>query len=393
MTEIFNFLFMKNFFVLMVAVVAVCAMAGCGRTKEVAPEGVEVYCTDDAKETGDIRDVFSSVELIPLEFAGEHYPQNVRRLKMTDSLILVFDMNNRLTVFGGDGKYISSSAEKLGQGPEEFAICLGYGWNPYSQEIEILGFSKIMFYDKDFNYVRSCPAPNIPGKQIITEIFDLSPTRHVLLNNDADDPNIYLFDSEKGEILDKNTYIEWTKGGSPSLIKDRFYRLPDGEIYCMPWRVNDKVLKLNPDSLTFENVVTIIAGKNSYSKDEFDEMCSSAESTHRLSRIAKERPRCIMFNSKILFQDIAIDASWFDSWCLVADRQSGDVKKLSDFEDEKRIFPEINDIDEEYAYSVIRKEMLAEAPKLLLDKAEKMDSVLEAIEEDTYVVLKYRIRE
>ena len=201
---------------------------GCSRVDTSVGLPSEVYRIDDIVEQGDIRDVFSSVELIPLEFTGEHYPQNVRRLKMTDSLILVFDMNNRLTVFGGDGKYLSSSNEKFGQGPEEFSICLGYGWNPYSREIEILGFSKIMFYDKEFNYVRSCPTPNIPGKQIITKIFDLSPTRHVLLNNDADDPNIYLFDSEKGEILDKNTYIEWTKGGSPSLDRNRFYKLPDG---------------------------------------------------------------------------------------------------------------------------------------------------------------------
>ena len=395
MTEILNFLFMKNLIVLMVAVAAVCAMAGCGGNKVAAPEGVESYCHDDAVDEDDLREVFSDVELIPLEFTGEHYPQNFLSLEIADSVILVYDQSHTLTVFDQDGKYISSSAEKYGQGPEEFTIGLGYSWNPYSRLIEILGYTKIMFYDKEFNFVRSCKAPSEPGRLIIENICDLSPTRHVLLHNGIGNKpyRIFLFDSEKEEILDEKDYEEWTMGGGPSAQEKRFFRLADGEIYCMPIRVTDKILKLKPDSLTFENAVRFVPGKNSLSAKELDEMCSNSESFYKYRESGKEIPYLTMFNSENIFDYINSGPKIFSNLVYVINRKNGSLKRYREYEGKSPVFPEIADIDEEYAYSVIEKETLAESPKLLLDKAEKKDSILGAIEDESLIVLKYKIKE
>ena len=50
-------------------------------------------------------------------------------------------------------------------------------------------------------------------------------------------------------------------------------------------------------------------------------------------------------------------------------------------------------VGEGYAYAVVGKEEILERPALLLDKRSQADSLLYDVEDDTFVLLKYKFKE
>lgn len=74
------------------------------------------------------------------------------------------------------------------------------------------------------------------------------------------------------------------------------------------------------------------------------------------------------------------------------DRNDGSMKRVDLYKGDNQVFPLLDEIDGKYAYAVMLREKIAECPELLLDKAGETEKMLDPIEEDTYVVLKYKIR-
>lgn len=83
-------------------------------------------------ECASIDDIFADVKLTPLLFEKDTYPSVVTQIKIAGDVILVRDKQNIIHVFDKTGHYVSCSAEKYGNGPNEYSVLLGFGWNPYS---------------------------------------------------------------------------------------------------------------------------------------------------------------------------------------------------------------------------------------------------------------------
>ena len=79
-------------------------------------------------------------------------------------------------------------------------------------------------------------------------------------------------------------------------------------------------------------------------------------------------------------------------YTVVTDRHTGDMKAVNFFDGNERTFPMIDCIDSAYAYAVAEKEVLMESPRLLLDKSADVDSIDEAIEDESLVLLKYKFK-
>lgn len=82
-----------------------------------------------------------------------------------------------------------------------------------------------------------------------------------------------------------------------------------------------------------------------------------------------------------------------DMFTAIIDRQTKKVITIKLFSNDSYQFPFIEDIDEEYAYAIIEKEILETRPKLLMNHSANIDSVLKTIEDESLVLLKYKIRE
>jgi hypothetical protein len=75
----------------------------------------------------------------------------------------------------------------------------------------------------------------------------------------------------------------------------------------------------------------------------------------------------------------------------VANRTTGKAIKVDLFDSEgNRQFPLIADVDGEYAYVVMERDVLADSPHLLLDH--DPEKILSGIDSESFVLLKYRIK-
>ena len=138
-------------------------LASCGRSKNTTASTLEQYDLTQA-ESGSLSDVFSDVELTPLQYGGGDYPKMVDRLILTDNLIIVSDLHKLIHIFDIDGNYLSSSSERMGEGPEEFPFATGYSWNNYTNSLEILSPYRLSFYDENMNFKGSMRLPTYGGE-------------------------------------------------------------------------------------------------------------------------------------------------------------------------------------------------------------------------------------
>lgn len=77
---------------------------------------------------------------------------------------------------------------------------------------------------------------------------------------------------------------------------------------------------------------------------------------------------------------------------LVADRKTGEIKTFNYWDDDEYFFPPLNDLDDEYLYSGVSKYQLLKSPALLLGKDLDLDSLLADYDEDTLIMLRYKIK-
>lgn len=64
-----------------------------------------------------------------------------------------------------EGKYLSCSEDRIGNGPEEFQIVMGYAINPYTGLLDVLTPGRLMSYDERFNFAEAHSIPGRPGAE------------------------------------------------------------------------------------------------------------------------------------------------------------------------------------------------------------------------------------
>ena len=156
--------------VLPLLAVMACAAVSC-RNSEGADASVDEFYNLSYADEGTLSDVFSEVELVPLQYGGESYPTSIQVLTVTPDVTLIEDLDYILHVFDKDGNYLSCSLEKRGQGPEEHLFAMAFSWNDYNQSIEVLSPNRFTVYDKDFNFISSSKLADYGGSDSETPFF------------------------------------------------------------------------------------------------------------------------------------------------------------------------------------------------------------------------------
>lgn len=347
-----------------------------------------------------INDVFSDVEIVPLLF-GKNYPSVVRSILVADEKIFILDDKAILHIFKSDGQYLACSNDKFGNGPGEYSIMMGFSWNPYIKAIEILTPNKLLIFDETFNLLRQVNIPTKVGKDNILydEIYDLSETRHILhtTSNGAAPYRIDLFDSESGKIIDMKSYADEVTVKT-TMQPRSFYNMPDNSIFFTTQAITDAFYSLNnidtPNDIerTLSKTITINVGNEVTKKDvkQYDaEPAKYAEYIYSTSKNVRLR---VLPNSKKIFAIYKAGNTPKSIFTGIIDRKSGKSLKIKLYSEGEYAFPFLEDVDESHAYAAIEKEMLENRAKILINKAEQADSILNSIEDESLVLLKYKIR-
>lgn len=378
-------IFSLSFFIVM--------LGSCSHETKKVSAYDEFYQLDNPPDAK-IEDVFSDVELIPLENEGNFYPAGVEKLDIIDGYYKITDNKQFMLLFKKDGKFVSSSEEKFGPGPEEFSTPMGYSFNPHSKLVEVFTPAKIMFYDTVFNYVKECPLPTQPGKksQFYSYSYDLSDHRHILVPSpSSDSPNsLILYDSSDASDTPLYSYDEDVVINTTFPPKC-FHELEGGRILFTPPALANTVYELDRKNLTFKKTIGFCFGDKEMSakdiepyRDNRDKLMKYMLTNERLVPM-----RVLPSDNKLVI--IHKTGNSIDRMkTVVVDRKTGESRQLAMYKDRKNVFPLIEAVDNEYAYAIAEKETLEVFPELLLNKT--AGDALSGIEDESLVILRYKLK-
>lgn len=382
------------------SILLLLTLISCKDRDEYANENYTFSSTSSAS----ISDIFSDVEIIPLSFSGNSYPSVVEHMLVNDNYIIILDDKKILHVFKPNGCYIASSNEKIGNGPGEYSVLMGFTWNPYTQFIEVLTPNRLYSYDEKFNLKNTAKLPTKIGENglLFCEIFDLSATRHLLLpTNMSDKPYCVMdYDSSRGLIVEKSSYSEDII--APITMQPRcFFLMRDNTLLFIPPVITNALYTVNGiqsidnRGISLQKEIALHTEKDLLKEDIQTYEDSQRNLNNYLISSDKNIRLRVFPNSKKIIASYKFKngCSMKDMFTAIIDRQTKKVITIKLFSNDSYQFPFIEDIDEEYAYAIIEKEILETRPKLLMNHSANIDSVFKTIEDESLVLLKYKIRE
>lgn len=362
-----------------------------------ATETLKTYTLDNV-EPGDIHDIFSDVTLAELQFDGESYPRGISKLLVDSNRVFILG-RNVIYVYSSDGKIISSSMSKYGNGPGEFSVLMGFSWNPFSKNVEVVTPEKIMFYDENFNFIRESKLKTKFGtadskSMLYQNVFDLSPTLHILHPTGvSESPNRFMvYDSTTEEILSEISYEEDVIAQFNQQPVN-FFRLPDGKVMCHPKAIVPYTYEFDTQSYTLTKKIMLDLGSNEISKDDVDSHnTNSYELLLYLKTCDKYIPLKTLISSDRLIVTVKQSDINTDEFILYySGKKPNGLKFNWCNSDSKQIFPSLYYIDEYYAYAMNMAHYIKDDPSIVLDDPEKIKQ-LEAMDDESWVLLKYKFR-
>lgn len=188
---------------------------------------------------------------------------------------LVRDNRDLLYLFDKNGHMLSSSAKAFGKGNGQYGICLAYSYNKRSGNIEVVVPDGIIFYDRDFKFVRKASFNN-PGVDTLmfNRISDIDSHTHLLfspLESENETANYYVFDSKDNKLLAAREYprlCRYITMQTQCLSGDSFMAFP-----CM----NYTFYTFNAKSYACKPLVTFDFGAKALTKGETEGERDSVE--------------------------------------------------------------------------------------------------------------------
>lgn len=192
-------------------------------------------------ETPDFKELFSSIEVYPLEtndssLIGDYF-NTKRAFYVPNRYYVVVDDNYVIHLFNMNGKSLSNSSKCIGQGPEEYYILQDVVYNNDNDTFDILDpFGNICIYDSNFNFISKTKISYQP-KERFRKFFAIDKSQYILFDN-SEKGSFIIYDLSKNEIIENVIYsgliAELSSISSPINISNNIY-------YFTPPEINNQV--------------------------------------------------------------------------------------------------------------------------------------------------------
>lgn len=341
-------------------------------------------------QNASINDAFDSVEVIPLLFNGENYPGSVAQMRVEDGLIIIQDNRNVIHTFTDDGRSIASSADKIGQGPGEYTLITGFEYNNTNNHISIFTPIQILEYDPKFNFIRDSPLPD-EESLYISKGYVLNATEGLATPNSANKSpyRILKYNISDGRIINDLSYEESVVAGI-SMQGRSFFNTEKGEILYVPNALTYCVFSIGKDGNTISKKYSFNMGSESI--DKVADGSNDEAWKNNLLRTDKVIPLSIMPAENRIFIVAKAGDTLRDFIVYTVKTDESRCLKSPIYDGSKYVFPFIRDVRNGYAYAAIEKEVLKHSPELLMTDAAKADSIIEAIEDESLIIMRYRMK-
>lgn len=352
------------FFRLFCTVIAICylsLLSSCQRQKE---EACPVINLGNIK-TCSVSDLFSNMEIVPLAMGKGNFLGNVDRVQVSDNYYVISDSRQILTVFDKTGKFVSSSEDKIGNGHEEYSIVMGYSFNPYNNNIEILTPAHLLCYDVHFNLLKKVKLPTKIAKNkdkglMFDRIYDLSKHLHVLIPtlSSGESTGMLIFDSSSSKIL-KNIDFAMDEIAKINMQSDCFFQRKGSAVTFVPPIYSDYIYNFDATTMECSRKYKFEGGSNILTKDDLETFGSNEDKKDQfLMNTNKEIPVSKMEVEKAIIVHVKKGNRLSGWYSILYDKASGELKKINLYSGKKKIFPLIKCVDAQLLYAYVEKQDL-----------------------------------
>ncbi|MBB4620334.1 6-bladed beta-propeller [Parabacteroides faecis] len=252
-------------FIICVLVYGTNGIRGCSKEKgfsEVKSLSVNVEKVVDP----DFKQVFSSIELLPLELNDLSMVGHIygKKLYVPGKYYVIVDRDHVIKVFDMGGRFVSSSEKCVGKGPSEYLILQDISYNDEEDTFAVLDpFGFITIYTSSFKFVSknkiSLQTTDRPRNLFILD------GRLCILSDSSERGRYYVYDYSTDQLVRE---IEYPGLIYPlSSVQVPFYYMED-HLYFTPPEINDYVFEIDRKSYTPIPLFHLDAGRRSLTTDD-----------------------------------------------------------------------------------------------------------------------------
>ena len=239
------------------------ALGAC--SKEVKENSNVIQVDIENAQPMNLADFVESIKLVPLETTDESLIKQIRRMVMQDGKVYIQNDLQNVLVFDENGKFLLSTAKRLGQGPEDYFMMTSMDITDDGL-ISIYEGLRIREYDMDLKLVNSY-FPQMPDS--IRNSQEMR--KHIKLDDDTylfrDYQYTSLYSASKDSVLSiKHEYYHpYSHTGNVNSL--RFLK-HQGGIYFSPTFICDTLYRVNQQTRCMEPVVIYDAGDTDVNLDD-----------------------------------------------------------------------------------------------------------------------------
>ena len=205
-----------------------------------------------------LADFVESIQLVPLETTDKSLIKRIERMVIQDGKIYIQNDLQDVLVFDENGKFLLSTAQKRGQGPEDYFMMMSMDVTNDGLISIYEGF-RIREYDMDLNLVNSY-FPQLPDSIHSA----LEKRKHIKLDDDIylfrDNEYTSYYSASKDSVL--SIKHEHYHPKSCAIVNNLRLLEHEGEIYFSPSYICDTLYRVNTAEHRMEPVIAYHSGED-----------------------------------------------------------------------------------------------------------------------------------
>ena len=356
-------------------------------------------------EQVELEDIFSELEVLHMKAGVKSFVPNANYVQKCGDNYIFTDSHKDVYVFDKQGGFISSSKSVHGKGHGEFTIRTGWCYNPYLNNIIIVTPLHLMFYDMNFKYVKSVQLPSeYPNENnnntslFFEHIFALSDHLWALISSSNHHcqklHTMFIFDSEKREIIDEICYDEDVIYGGVSQVFP-FQTYDEDNLLFFPPQYSKYVYKFDKKEQNLQRFTSFKYGDDFYLAEELEKFKhdTNREGFKYMSKNHKKYPIRIYYNDESYYLSVSDGPRIANGYMYIIDSKTDKVRSLSCNKDGKIQFYDPSFVSDGIVYATMESEFADSLIQAFPGKVTEINKYkADSTVNDNIVVLKYHLK-
>lgn len=180
----------------------------CNSNQKATTLRTSISIDINEEKTLSLDDIFSSIEIIPLETSDSVVMDvSLRQMHVSNgSFYLWVGNDEQIWEFDKDGRFLRT-INHYGSGPGEYTLFTGFNISRFDRNVEILSLGSIYQYDSLGTHFKRAIPINYKRTRAFHDFIELTPTKYLLMSESKPGNKMLWYDADKQEVYAENYNI------------------------------------------------------------------------------------------------------------------------------------------------------------------------------------------